>query len=355
VRGEDAVVTVAMDARWRHEGDETLEELEGREDELGAPVRGGLGKSVEEAGVGRGEGGDAGQGMESLECEGRPGAVAEESLEAGAVVPLDAHGSVDAELTGAPPAEHAIGIGLIEEPVGAEVSEDAPLNDALEADPVLEVKERRFVEDGPSRVPILGPGEDAVEDDEVEVGMQVQRGAEAVQEADGSELRIGGRIGTGATEGGPGGPEEDAEDGACNIRVVMQEGTQALGEGQHPLANGEVGQDGIGEVGGEIGHAPGVAGGADPAALAGEGDEALVATVLAAGAGEAVGEDAATEVGEEVLLDPPGHAVAQRVGLGGPGEEGLEVVLDDGVERGGGGPARSVGGRRRGRRGGPRG
>jgi hypothetical protein len=33
----------------------------------------------------------------------------------------------------------------------------------------------------------------------------------------------------------------------------------------------------------------------------------------------------------EVLLDPPRHDLAPWVGLGGPGQEGLEVVLDDGV------------------------
>jgi hypothetical protein len=91
------VVAVAVDAGWGHEGDEALEELEGREDDVGASVWGGFGKSVEEPRIGRGERGDAGEGVEALEGEGRPGTIADEALEASAVGPLDAHRSIDAE------------------------------------------------------------------------------------------------------------------------------------------------------------------------------------------------------------------------------------------------------------------
>jgi len=52
--------------------------------------------------------------MEALEGEGRPGAVPEEALEAGAVVPLDAHGSIDAEATGSLPGEHVAGVEVIQ-------------------------------------------------------------------------------------------------------------------------------------------------------------------------------------------------------------------------------------------------
>jgi len=103
----------------------------------------------------------------------------------------------------------------------------------------------------------------------------------------------------------------------------------------------------VGQMGGELGHTPRVAGGADAPTLAGEGDQALMAAVLAAGSGEPVGQDAAAQVGSEVLLDPPRHAVAQRVGFCSVGEEGLDMVLDDRVERCGGRTSWSVGGRRR--------
>ena len=126
----------------RHEGDEALEELEGREDDVGAPDRGGLGKPIEKARVGRSEGGDAGERMKALEREGRAGTTnrfasvpAQEALEAGTVITLDAHGSIDAEPTGPLPREHVEGVELIEQPVGAEVPKHATLNDALEPGP----------------------------------------------------------------------------------------------------------------------------------------------------------------------------------------------------------------------------
>jgi hypothetical protein len=93
MRREDPVVAVAVHARRGHEGDEALEELERREDDLGAPVWRGFGEPIEEARVGGGEGGDAGKGMESLEGEGWAGTVAQEALDAGTVGTLDAHGT----------------------------------------------------------------------------------------------------------------------------------------------------------------------------------------------------------------------------------------------------------------------
>jgi hypothetical protein len=121
---------------------------------------------------------------------------AEEALEAGTVGTLDAHGSVDAEPTGSLPREHVEGVELVEQRVGAEVPKHAPLNDALEPEPVFGLEELRLMEDDITRVPIVDSGEDAVEDDQVEVQVWVQGRAEAVQEADGPELGGGGRAGT---------------------------------------------------------------------------------------------------------------------------------------------------------------
>jgi hypothetical protein len=86
----------------------------------------------------------------------------------------------------------------------------------------------------------------------------------------------------------------------------------------------------VGEVGGDLHHAAGVARGADAAALAGEGHQPLGGARVAADAGEPVGEDAAAQVGAEVVLDPARYAVAVGVGRGAVGEEGLEVVPDSG-------------------------
>jgi hypothetical protein len=80
------------------------------------------------------------------------------------------------------------------------------------------------------------------------------------------------------------------------------------------------------EMGGDLGHAPRVARGADAATLATEGDEPLVATGVTTGSSEAVSQDSAAEVGSEiatelisnnaaaVLITP--IAVATAAGLG---------------------------------------
>ncbi len=177
---QDTVVAVAVHARRWHKGDEPLEQLQRREDDLGTPVGSWFGKPIQKARVGGGEGGDAGEGMESLEREGWPGTVAEEALEAGAVVALDAHGGVDAEATGSLPREHVEGVELIEEPVGAEVSEHATLKDALEPCPVLGLEERRFMEASLTVVTAVASGEDAVEDGPGDVRVVMQEGPEAL-------------------------------------------------------------------------------------------------------------------------------------------------------------------------------
>jgi len=165
-------------------------------------------------------------------------------------------------------------------------------------------------------------GEDGVEDQNVEVG--VEGGAEAVQEGYGAEVRVGTGTRTGAAERGADGAPQDAEHVAGEARVVGQEGADPLRQGAHPLAERQRRQDVVAEVGGHLHDAARVAGGADAAALAGEGDEPLGGARVAADAGEAVGKDAAAEIGAEVGLHPARHAVAVGIGLGGVGQEGLE-------------------------------
>jgi hypothetical protein len=164
---------------------------------------------------------------------------------------------------------------------------------------------------------------------EVEVG--VEGGAKAVEEGDGADLRVGPGVGTAVSQSGPDGAEQDPEHGPGEGGVVVEEGADPLGDGEHPLADRQRRQDVVIEMSGDLHHAPGVAGGADAATLAGEGHEALGGAVVAPDAGEAVGQDAAAEVGPEVLLDPPRHALAPWISLGDLGQESLEVVLDDGV------------------------
>ena len=95
-------------------------------------------------------------------------------------------------------------------------------------------------------------------------------------------------------------------------RIVLQVIAQALRHREHPLAHRQARQDVVGEMRSGLDHAPGVAGRAHAPALAGVGDEKVVAAFAAAGAGKTVGEDAAFEVAAKFALDieaggaPPG-------------------------------------------------
>ena len=98
--------------------------------------------------------------------------------------------------------------------------------------------------------------------------------------------------------------------------VVVQEGPDALRHGEHPLAHRKRRHDVIDEMGCRLDHTAGVAGWTHATALATERDQEVVATPGAAGASEAVRQNAATQVGSEVSLDPRGDAVPHGVRLG---------------------------------------
>jgi|GEM_PF-2950980 len=91
--------------------------------------------------------------------------------------------------------------------------------------------------------------------------------------------------------------------GVENRRITLQVVAQAFGQGQHPLAHGEERDDVISQMRGGLDHAAGSAGRADASALAGVGDQKIMATVGAAGTRKAVGVDAAFEVTAEFTLD----------------------------------------------------
>jgi hypothetical protein len=93
-----------------------------------------------------------------------------------------------------------------------------------------------------------------------------------------------------------------------------QEGTDPLRQGEHPLSERQRWQHVIGEMGGHLHHAAGITGRADATALARERHEALGGARVAADAGEVMGEDAAAEIGPEVVLDPLRGALAIGVG-----------------------------------------
>ena len=164
----------------------------------------------------------------------------------------------------------------------------------------------------------------------MEVGVEVQRGTEALDEGD--------RPGPGATGDGESGPHEEvggdgsidhAQDLAQYLRLGGEQEPQGIGEGEHPLANRLCRKDMIGQVSRGLDHPAGATGRAEAAALAGERHQVLVAAGVALDAQKAVLEPAALQVVVELLLDERG----QRATVGLELSEKLRVVrLDDPVE-----------------------
>ena len=79
-----------------------------------------------------------------------------------------------------------------------------------------------------------------------------------------------------------------------------------LGDGENPLGVADVLLDVIDQEGAELGATLGGAGGAQTALLTGEGDQHLVATGVAADAGEAVVPDSTAEVAGDRLVPEAG-------------------------------------------------
>ena len=92
----------------------------------------------------------------------------------------------------------------------------------------------------------------------MEVKVRIQRRAEAMEEADGSEGGGAWSCWTGLPESGLESPEQDVEDGAGGSGPVVEGGSQTLGDGQDPLAHRDVGKDVVHQVGGRLGHTFGV-------------------------------------------------------------------------------------------------
>lgn len=146
-----------------------------------------------------------------------------------------------------------------------------------------------------------GLGIDAVERQCVKVKVEIQRGAEALEERDGAALRGSGPpvMSRTAAQLGEEGPHESAKHRTRECRVVGTAVTERVGKREYPLADRNFGQDPIDEVRGGVRPAAAAAGGAEAAALVGEWDETIVAAVVAVKAQEAVGQNAAAQEGAE--------------------------------------------------------
>ena len=91
-----------------------------------------------------------------------------------------------------------------------------------------------------------------------------------------------------------------------------------------------MGEYAVDEVGCGVGHGAALAGGANAAALAREGDEPVEFAGLAVEPEETVSEDSAAEIGAQGLLDEAGGGLAALVC---PLQEGFEFLVEHAVEQ----------------------
>jgi hypothetical protein len=136
-------------------------------------------------------------------------------------------------------------------------------------------------------------GEEAVGGEDVEVGVEDEVVAESVDGGDGGEFALG-EVETGAEgflEGFGGGFEEEVEE----VAAFAEDAVEDFGDGEDELAVRDFVADGGGDPIGGLADTALATGGAEVAALAGEGEKAFVSAVGAVETEEAGGEVTAAE------------------------------------------------------------
>ena len=197
------------------------------------------------------------------------------------------------------PSEHVIGDVALEQTLAVEVTEHAVANRVLEFVPVGSREVGGLVELDRA-LGILA--EHAVDDTDVEMKVRVEKGAETMKERNSADVGTGSRARI--SERGPNGPQEDTQHSAGDRGVVVQEGSEALRNGEHPLPHGKRRQDMVDEMGGGLDHTARITRRTYSPAPAGERHQKVVATTGAPGSCESMSENAATQIGPEVSLDP---------------------------------------------------
>ena len=171
-------------------------------------------------------------------------------------------------------------------------------------------------------------GVDAVERQGVEVDVQVERRPEALDERDGAALLrllapVLARTSSKLREQRA---DERAQHLARQPRVVRAAVAERVRKRQHPLPDRDLGQHPIDQMRRRVRHPAAAARRTEAAALAREGDQAVVTAGVAVHAEEAVREHAAAEEGAKLLLD---EARSGLLSVCGAREEAFELLAND--------------------------
>ncbi len=316
------MVAVAVKARRRDQGDEVVYELQRGEGQRGAPIASGLGQAGDDPLIV--------DLFDALKGEGRACAVAQQPLQSGPVVAGDAHRSVERK-PAVLPGQHVAGVIRIEQPVVGEPAQHPAADLRFDHGSGFPRQCRCLSKLDPTAFERL---EHPVEDAAVIVQMAIERSTEAVDEAHRPEAGPCRDPGTASAQMGLDHPQEDTQHGGDRLWLPFQVLAQELGDGQHPLSDRQGWEDVIHQMGGGLGHASGIARGADATPLAGEGHQEIVAARGAAGAAEAIGQDAALQVASQLALHVAGYRVPIALAFARQREVGLQVLLDEAIEDG---------------------
>ena len=311
-----------MPAWRRDQGRQTLDQFEWGQHQADAAARSRLDALIDQVlGI---------DFTQPFQREGRPGAVAQQALQAQAIVRFDAHAGIERETPTVIPGAHRRGVFAFEHSAAGENAQQTVAHLGLNLGDGFGTDAPGFVKAHAACAIGL---ENPLDHDAVEVDVGIEQGAEAVDEGDRADPGGWTRPRAALAQALLHRTEEDVQRQGLHGRIVLQEVAQALGHRQHPLAHRQPRHDVIGEMRCGLDHAPGVAGRAHAAPLAREGDQEVVLTLLTESAGETVGEDAAFEVAAKFPLHIRGHRFGVEVPLAGEREIGLEMALDDAVER----------------------
>jgi hypothetical protein len=199
--------------------------------------------------------------------------------------------------------------------------------------------------DVPSRHTVLGRGvkgerpgpsltEDAVQYERVEVNIQLEAAAEALDRCHRAGPAVLDAVRTGgARVEGEQRTDIHAQHRAAQGVIPGQAVAQTIRQRQHPLAHWHPRQHLVDEGGRVLRHPPPPTARTEASAVAREGQEALEGAVGAPQPREAMGQHAAREELAEFLLDEARQAALVAAIRGFP-EEGLQVLTNDGVEHG---------------------
>jgi hypothetical protein len=199
--------------------------LGGRKGQRGAAVGLGFGQSIDHP-----HGVDPGQPFQG---EGRAGTVAQQPLQAGAVVPGNPHRRVEGKTT-VLPTEHVLGVRRLQQPAAGKPPQHPSAHLGGDGREPLWRQGGGWSE---LDLTVGAAHEHPVDDTAMEMDVTVQGRAEPVDKADRPEPRARGGHGTGLPQVVLDQPQKDVEHGTERPGLALQVPAQALGRREDPLAH----------------------------------------------------------------------------------------------------------------------